>query len=66
MITLLLLLLLGLSSASEVGPDNRTEAWPDDHEEVNKTRDENHPLLTLPVSELLHKPRHWTHLGLMP
>ena len=47
MITLVLLVLLGLCSASEVGSDNRTEVWPEDQEEFNKTRDENHPLLTL-------------------
>ena len=45
MITVLLLILLGLCSASEVVSDNRTEVWPE--EEFNKTRDENHPLLTL-------------------
>ena len=44
---LLLLLLLRLFSASELGPHNRTELWPEELEEVNKTRDENHPLLTL-------------------
>ena len=44
---LLLLLLLRLCSASELGPHNRTELWPEELEEVNKTRDENHPLLTL-------------------